>query len=102
MCLSNTSYLPAVSDNCGISSFAQTSGRFVNGTLPVGTSPVGFSVRDNSGNSNQCSFNIVVRDVEDPVISKCFASVFMRLVLVWGGRGGSWGFFVFDFVGGAG
>lgn len=68
-CVGNTSYLPGTSDNCGVTSFTQSSGGAINGSFPVGSSRVSFAVRDAANNSNQCSFKVTVFDRDAPVIN---------------------------------
>jgi gliding motility-associated-like protein len=58
--------IPAYSDNCGATMIAS----HTPGTLfPVGTTVVTYTVTDGSGNNAVCTFNVVVSDNEDPVLS---------------------------------
>jgi gliding motility-associated-like protein len=60
---------PSASDNCEIQSFTSThnSGDF----FPVGTTTVTYTLADTSGNVVTCSFDVVVTDNENPVITTC-------------------------------
>jgi len=61
---------PLVNDNCGIAaiinSFNNTA--FLNDTFPVDTNLITWTVTDFSGNTNSCSFNVIVLDTELPTI----------------------------------
>ncbi len=58
---------PTVTDNCGVTSF---SSNFNSGdTFPLGTTTVTYTAVDAAGNSTECSFNIIVEDTEDPVLT---------------------------------
>ncbi|MFZ6052510.1 HYR domain-containing protein [Halocola ammonii] len=64
---------PTASDNCQITSLTPD---FNSGdTFPVGTTTVTYTAEDTFGNSVSASFNIVVSDVSDPVISNLPADV---------------------------
>jgi autotransporter-associated beta strand protein len=59
--------LPGQTDNCAVASTVATppSGSF----FPVGTNPVHVVVTDIHGNSNSCTFNVVVHDTQPPSIA---------------------------------
>lgn len=61
--------IPTAADNCGIASFvgSHTSGQ----TFPVGTTTVEYVAIDNAGNTDTCSFDITVVDVQLPVFTNC-------------------------------
>lgn len=59
---------PSGSDNCSVS-IAQTAGQASGSSFQVGSTTNTFVATDGSDNSAACSFNIVVIDAENPVIS---------------------------------
>lgn len=61
--------VPTASDNCGVASFvgSHTSGQL----FPVGTSTVTYVATDNAGNTDTCSFDVTVVDVQLPVFTNC-------------------------------
>jgi gliding motility-associated-like protein len=67
---------PSASDNCEIQSFTSThnSGDF----FPVGTTTVTYTLADTSGNVVTCSFDVVVTDNENPVITNCPDDIFVN------------------------
>ncbi|MEZ4858366.1 MAG: proprotein convertase P-domain-containing protein [Flavobacteriaceae bacterium] len=74
ICGAVISYAPALAtDACGIASVVQTSpdpGVLGSGDVfPVGTTTVTFTATDVNGNTNTCSFDIIVTDDENPVIA---------------------------------
>ncbi|MBX2827118.1 MAG: HYR domain-containing protein [Flavobacteriaceae bacterium] len=58
---------PTATDNCGTVTVSQTGGPTSGSTFPVGTTVITYIATDGSGNTDTCSFNIVVEDTEDPV-----------------------------------
>ncbi|MBX2890181.1 MAG: HYR domain-containing protein [Saprospiraceae bacterium] len=59
-------------DNCDNNvQITQTSGPASGSAFPLGATTVSFSAQDDSGNSANCSFNVVVSDDDAPVISVC-------------------------------
>ncbi|MCH4823312.1 HYR domain-containing protein [Gramella lutea] len=60
---------PTVNDNCGISSLTQTQGLSSGSEFPIGTTPVSFTAIDIYGNSSTMTFDVIVSDDQDPVIS---------------------------------
>lgn len=58
----------SASDNCSVS-IAQSAGQASGSSFPVGSTTNTFVATDASGNSAACSFNVVVIDAENPVIS---------------------------------
>ncbi|MDD3604878.1 MAG: HYR domain-containing protein, partial [Kiritimatiellae bacterium] len=64
---------PTADDNCGVESF--TNDYNSGDTFNVGTTVVHYVATDASGNSSVCSFNVVVADAEQPVISDCPADI---------------------------
>ncbi|RUT78477.1 HYR domain-containing protein [Ancylomarina longa] len=62
--------LVSYSDNCTVASVTNdfNGGNSLNGAqFPKGTTTVAWTVTDNSGNTNTCSFDVIVSDNEDPV-----------------------------------
>jgi len=58
--------IPDPTDNCSATSTASpASGTFFN----VGTTQVTVTATDGAGNTNQCTFNVVVNDTENPTVS---------------------------------
>lgn len=65
---------PFFIDNCGVDS---TASNFVPGDFfPVGTTTVTYVAFDAAGNTAECSFDITVEDVEDPVFTACPTDIF--------------------------
>ncbi|MCO6492278.1 MAG: HYR domain-containing protein, partial [Phaeodactylibacter sp.] len=62
---------PLGSDNCPGYSISLTQGLNSGAAFPLGTTTVEFTITDNAGNSNTCSFDVNVIDNEDPVIVSC-------------------------------
>jgi hypothetical protein len=60
---------PVGTDNCTGSTTTQTAGLPSGSTFPVGTTTNTFVVTDASGNTASCSFDVIVNDTEDPVIT---------------------------------
>ena len=64
-----------IGDNCAIDSFTYFSalgsgtGVIPDMTYPVGTTMVTYTATDSSGNTNSCTFNVVVDDNEVPVLT---------------------------------
>lgn len=56
-------------DNCPDAVITQTSGLASGETFPIGITTNTFTITDDSGNSNSCSFNVTVTDSENPVIN---------------------------------
>ncbi len=58
---------PNAFDNCGVDTILATS---ISGdTFPVGTTPVSVIALDGANNADTCNFNVVVNDIEDPVVT---------------------------------
>ena len=65
--------VPTANDNCGAVSLTSThSPGFV---FPVGSTEVIYTATDDYGNISTCSFDVVVADESDPVISGCLADI---------------------------
>ena len=58
---------PAVLDNCSVASVTQTAGLPSGSQFPVGTNTIEFTATDANGNSNTCTFDIIVEDNEAPL-----------------------------------
>lgn len=74
VCFAIVDWVPPVpSDNCAVDSVYSTHapGDF----FPVGVTPVTYTAVDEAGNSSTCTFNVIVLDVEDPVITGCPADI---------------------------
>lgn len=61
-------------DNCNLASVVQTDGPASGSVFPVGTTAVEYTAEDVMGNTASCSFNVIVNDTEDPIIT-CPADV---------------------------
>jgi len=60
---------PQINDECGD---FDTSVNFNSGdTFPVGTTAVRYTFTDLSGNSSECSFNVIVENVQQPEVMDC-------------------------------
>ena len=68
--------LPIVNDNCGVMSFINSYNNLPNASdvYPVGTTVVSYTVFDFRGNTATCSFEVNVRDTENPVLT-CPANI---------------------------
>ena len=66
---------PTASDNCSVSSF--TSDHNPGETFPLGTTTITYTATDGAGNIAICSFNVIVNDDTDPVISSCPADIYV-------------------------
>jgi hypothetical protein len=62
---------PTGLDNCPGSTTALTAGLASGATFPVGVTTVTYTVTDLAGNIADCSFDVTVTDIEDPVIVGC-------------------------------
>jgi len=67
---------PATADNCGVASVVNdyNSTSDASDTYPLGTTTVTYTITDNAGNSDNCSFDLTVVDAEAPVIT-CPATI---------------------------
>lgn len=81
-CGTNVSWTaPTVSDNCSATlSSTHSPGDFFN----VGTTPVTYTAIDAGGNQTLCTFNVVVTDVSNPVISGCPSTITVNAVTTAG------------------
>ncbi|WP_339917429.1 HYR domain-containing protein, partial [Yeosuana marina] len=71
---SGTEFDPtSFSDNCLVTleNNYNNSGTLLGETFPVGTTDVVWTVTDDSGNSTSCTIQVIVTDIEDPVINSC-------------------------------
>ncbi len=66
--------LPMATDVCTAVTVAQTGGPVSGGSLPPGSYPVSFTATDEFGNTDQCTYNILVADTTSPVFN-CPADV---------------------------
>ncbi|XP_033099723.1 uncharacterized protein LOC117103263, partial [Anneissia japonica] len=67
---------PSASDNDDVEVQIVSDVNYVNGsTFQIGTTTVTYQATDPSGNTNLCSFNVTVEDMEDPDISYCPANI---------------------------
>ncbi|MDN5204999.1 HYR domain-containing protein [Fulvivirgaceae bacterium BMA10] len=74
VCTKNVTWtVPAVTDNCGVPTLTSTHNPGDN--FPVGTTTVTYTARDGAGNTTLCSFDVIVEDNEDPVITGCLSDV---------------------------
>ena len=63
---------PQASDNCSVT---LTSTHLPGSTFPLGTTQVRYRAVDASGNTSECTFNVVVTDASNPVFSNCPANI---------------------------
>ena len=71
-CTSVVSYnTPVFSDNCAGTQLVRRTGLASGSAFGVGTTVVGYSVNDTSGNSATCEFYVSVADIWPPVLSNC-------------------------------
>jgi gliding motility-associated-like protein len=72
-CGTNVTWIaPTVTDNCVVTMTGdKTPGQF----FAVGTTAVTYTATDASGNISTCTFNVVVNDVTNPVISGCPSTI---------------------------
>ena len=66
--------IPTATDNCALASLFQTSGLPNGSFFPVGTTSISYLARDAASNTSTCNFNVIVSDVEPPLIS-CPANI---------------------------
>ncbi len=59
--------LPQVTDNCAISNLTQTAGFSSGAVFPIGTTVNTYEVVDAAGNTNSCTFSIIVEDNVAPI-----------------------------------
>jgi large repetitive protein len=64
--------VPTVSDNC---SATLTSTHAPGASFPVGTTLVKYTATDLAGNTSECSFNVIVKDVTKPLFTNCPANI---------------------------
>ncbi|MCF8274575.1 MAG: HYR domain-containing protein, partial [Flavobacteriaceae bacterium] len=71
---SGTEFDPtSFSDNClaTLENNYNNSDTLLGETFPIGTTDVVWTVTDDSGNSTSCTIQVIVTDIEDPVINSC-------------------------------
>ena len=68
------------SDNCipTLENDYNTSTTLAGETFPIGTTDVVWTVSDESGNTTSCSIQVIVIDIEDPVINSCASASVSR------------------------
>ncbi|MGK7392682.1 MAG: HYR domain-containing protein [Candidatus Cyclobacteriaceae bacterium M2_1C_046] len=77
---------PTASDNCSVT---LTSTHNSGDIFPLGTTTVTYTAMDVAGNSNTCSFNVIVKDEIPPVILHCpseiivYANTFCEATVSW-------------------
>lgn len=75
VCGANVSWTaPTVSDNCAVD-LSLTSNKSPGDFFPVGTTLVTYLATDGAGRTATCSFNVVVTDVNNPVITGCPSTI---------------------------
>src|SRR6056297_1123334 len=65
---------PVVGDNCAVESVSNdynATSSLANAVFPVGSTPVVWTVTDESGNTATCAITVVVEDNENPVFVNC-------------------------------
>lgn len=60
---------PSATDNCNVASVTLSTGPASGSVFPVGTTTITYIATDSSGNMSNCSFDIVVNDIEAPVFA---------------------------------
>ncbi|MGD1848490.1 MAG: HYR domain-containing protein, partial [Salibacteraceae bacterium] len=73
-CSAVVTYTVITNDNCSGPILSQIGGLASGATFPVGTTTNTFVVTDSAGNSDTCSFDVTINDVEAPVIT-CPANI---------------------------
>lgn len=71
--------LPIVLDNCAVDSLNMYEGLASGEIFPIGLTTVGYVVIDIHGNSDTCSFDVVITDNEPPVISLCTEDIIQTI-----------------------
>jgi len=66
--------VPTVSENCG-GGLTLTSNKNPGTVFGLGTTAVTYTATDGSGNSSTCSFNVIVQDNSNPVITGCPSNI---------------------------
>jgi gliding motility-associated-like protein len=66
---------PTVTDNC---TATVTSSHAPGATFPLGTTAVTYAATDAAGNTASCTFNVVVEDTSNPVITGCPANITLQ------------------------
>src|SRR6056297_107141 len=69
-----TEFDPVVGDNCAVESVSNdynATSSLANAVFPVGSTPVVWTVTDESGNTATCAITVVVEDNENPVFVNC-------------------------------
>ena len=61
--------IPTFTDNCPGGTIVRTAGQPSNSLFPVGITVMVYTVTDANGNVSICTFNVVINDEEDPVIT---------------------------------
>ncbi len=69
---------PTASDNCN-SALTITSSHNSGDTFSIGTTEVTYTATDDQGNEATCSFNIIVTDETEPIISDCPENIVTEL-----------------------
>lgn len=70
-CGARVIYDPVIAtDNCNVTAAHLTQGLANNSVFPVGRTEVVYTSTDTSGNANNCSFPVQIRDNERPTIGK--------------------------------
>ena len=70
---------PNFTDNCSSTTVIST--HKPNDIFPTGTTPVTYTATDNAGNITRCTFNVNVKDAQDPVIVGCPEDITMSTIL---------------------
>lgn len=82
-CMAVVSFADATFTDCSSLTVVQSSGLPSGSNFPVGTSMIEFTATDAAGNSSTSSFNIIVNDVTEPLIS-CAGNVISCSQIVTG------------------
>jgi gliding motility-associated-like protein len=87
LCGAIVNYTMEVADNCGIGEIELVTGFPSGSFFPLGVNPVTYDVYDISGNVNTCSFQVVVQDLNAPIVTtidvtSCSEQVFYDMPIV--------------------
>ncbi|MBK8341051.1 MAG: HYR domain-containing protein [Flavobacteriales bacterium] len=89
-CGANVSYaLPTFNDNC-LFRVDLTEGLASGAFFPVGTTQVKYLATDSSNHSVNCVFNVIVQDLQNPVIAGCPSNINAQAPLAGTGATATW------------
>ncbi|MBL0046321.1 MAG: HYR domain-containing protein [Flavobacteriales bacterium] len=89
-CGANVTYaLPTFNDNC-LFRVDRTQGLASGAFFPVGTTQVEYTATDSSNHSVNCVFNVIVQDLQNPVITGCPSNISVQAPLAGTGANATW------------